>query len=76
MNKFLLFLLIIASDICFAATGNASDGELALFSVIVILMLPVATFYFINFLKNKINKSRTRRILKKNLIEHNGEIGN
>jgi hypothetical protein len=76
MNKFFLFVAILASNKCYSATGNASDGELALLSVIVILMLPIAAVYFINYLKSRINNSRTRKVLKKNMIEHNGEIGN
>jgi hypothetical protein len=71
MKKFFLFMGILAFNRCYAATGSASDGELAFLSVILLLVLPVATIYFFDFLKSRINDIRTRRMHKKNMTVHN-----
>ena len=68
MKQFLLLTGILVYCTCNAATGNASDGELALLSVIAILILPLATVYFIDFLKTRIRDMRTRRMFRKHLI--------
>lgn len=74
MNKFLLFVVILASIKCYAATGSASDGDIAFIIVIAILVMPVAAIYFIRFLKNRISDINTRKMLNKHTIDHNGEI--
>jgi hypothetical protein len=74
MKKLLLFPLIIASGLCNAATGNASDGDLALISIIALLLLPVAAAYLFHFFKIRIHDIRTKRIFRKHLVEHNGEL--
>jgi hypothetical protein len=74
MKKFILFLFLVASGQCYAATGNASDGELALIAIITILFLPVAALYFIKFMKSRIHDIRTSRMLRKHLAEDNGDI--
>lgn len=73
MTKIFLYMSIMAFGFCYGATGSASDGELALFAVIAILLLPVAAIYFIHFLKITIHDFRTRRLLKKHMMENNGE---
>jgi hypothetical protein len=74
MKKLFLVMLIIASGKCFAATGSASDGELAVLSLIAILMLPLAVAYLFHFLKGRINDFRTKRMLNRHFSGHNGEI--
>ena len=74
MKKFFLFVAILASIKCYAATGSASDGELAVLIVIAVLVLPVASVYFIRFLKHTIRDMHTRRMLENHGIDHNGEI--
>lgn len=74
MKKFFLFSVIFASIECQAATGNASDGELALLSLILLLILPVATVHFIGFLKKRIHDAHARRMVRKNMIQHNGGL--
>jgi len=74
MKKFILFSVIFASIECQAATGNASDGELALLSIILLLLLPIATIHFIGFVKNRIHDIQARRMGRKNMIQHNGEL--
>jgi hypothetical protein len=73
MKKFFLFIILVASGQCYAATGNASDGELALIAIITLLFLPVAAIYFIHFLKNSIHDFRDKRMFRKHLAEHNGD---
>lgn len=74
MKKLFLYLAIVASGNCHAATGSASDGDLAFILVIAMLVMPVAVIYFIRFLKHRINDIHTRRMLKKHALDHNGEI--
>ena len=74
MNKCYLFIAIIASNICYAGSGSASDGELALVIIIAILVLPVAALYFIRFLKHRISDFIIRKMLEKHSVDHNGEI--
>ena len=73
MSKFFLYLSIMAFSLCYGATGNASDGELALLTVIAMLLLPVAAIYFFHFLKITYNDFRTKRLLKKHMIENDSE---
>jgi hypothetical protein len=70
MKKVFLFLVVIASGKCFAATGSASDGELALLSIIMMLMLPLAAVYFTHFVKSRIKDFKAKRMLNKHIIQH------
>jgi hypothetical protein len=72
MKKFIFFIVILASGQCYGATGSASDGELALITIIAILMLPLVAVYLIHFLKHRISDFRTRRLLEKHLMDNNG----
>jgi hypothetical protein len=74
MKKFFLFAVVLATIRCYAATGSASDGELAVLIVIAILLLPVASVYIIRFLKQTIRDMHTRRMLENHRVDHNGEI--
>lgn len=67
MKQLVLLTCILVSITCNAATGNASDGELALLSVILILILPLVTVYLIDFLKRYIGELKTRRMLRKHI---------
>jgi hypothetical protein len=74
MKKLFFYLAFLASGNCFAATGNASDGELAILSVITLLMLPLAIVYFIHFLRNRIDDFRIKRMISRQGTGHNGEM--
>ena len=70
MKKFFLFLFTVVATNCFAATGDASDGELALLLIITLFLLPVAVAYLLGFIKTQIKLLKTRRQLKKHDVEH------
>jgi hypothetical protein len=70
MKKLFFILCIFAFSNCFAATGNASDGELFSLLIITILLLPVATNYLIGFIRKRFHEFNERH--KKNLLNHNG----
>jgi hypothetical protein len=74
MKKFLLFLFILALNDCYAATGSASDGVLFVGSIMVIMLLLLALGYLIDFLKSRIRKAMTKRWLKKDMENHDGEF--
>ncbi len=72
MKKFIFLFLILPSGQCFAATGSASDGELALLTITAILLMPVLAVYLFHFLKHRINDFRMRRLIEKHSMNHNG----
>lgn len=72
MKKLFFLFVILASGQCFAATGSASDGELALVTIIAILLLPLLVVYLFHLLKHRISDFRTRRLLEKHSMDHNG----
>jgi len=76
MKKFLSCLFILSLNDCYAGTGNASDGILFVLSVILIILLLLATGYLIDFLKIRIKDARIRRRLKRNMKDHEGEFIN
>jgi len=76
MKKFFLILSVLAINNCFAATGNASDGELFSLTVILMISFILGTGYFIDFIKSKIYEERARRWMKRNMGEHEGETVN
>jgi len=39
---------------CYAGTGNARDGDLLIFSLVIILILPLAISYYINLIRKRI----------------------
>jgi hypothetical protein len=76
MKKFLSGLFILSLNDCYAGTGGASDGILFVLAIIVIILLLLATGYLIDFLKIRIKDARTRRWLKRNMKDHEGEFMN
>ena len=54
MTRYFLLLTMIIGNACYAGTGNARDGDLFIFSLVVILILPLAISYFVDFIKNRI----------------------
>jgi hypothetical protein len=75
MKQFFLLAGIFTFNESYAATGSASDGELAVFSVILILMLPVVLVYFIGYIKSRFKDYKEKKLYYKNMLEHNGETG-
>lgn len=75
MKRPIFFIMLLASAECNAATGNASDGELFAVIAILVVMLPIATVYIVDFLKSRIKDLRERKQLEKHLMDHNGENG-
>ena len=76
MNKIITVLFILLISDCKAATGEASDGPLMAIAVIGLILLIVGTGYFIDFMKSKLKEFRTRRLIKKNTIDHDDEFLN
>lgn len=76
MKKLLLCLFVLSLNNCYAGTGGASDGILFVLSIMMIMVLLLATGYLIDFLKARIKDAMTRRRLKKNMKEHEGEVTN
>lgn len=74
MKKFLTCLFILSLNCCYAATGNAKDGILFVLAVIVIMLLLLATGYFIDFMKNRIKSAWTRRSFKENVKDEDGDL--
>jgi hypothetical protein len=72
MKKFIFLFMILPSGQCLAATGSASDGEIALLTITAILLLPVLVVYLFHLLKHRINDFRMRRLLEKHSMDHNG----
>ena len=70
MKKLFLILFISAFSNCYAATGNASDGELFSLLIIAIVMLPVATNYLIGFIRKRFSEFKERH--KKDMLDHTG----
>lgn len=71
MKKLIFLFVILASGKCFAATGSASDGELALLSIIIFLLLPPFMVYLFKMMKHRISDFRARRLLEKHSMDHN-----
>lgn len=74
MKKFLSVLFILSLKDCYAGTGGARDGILFVLAISAIILLLLATGYFIDFLKNRIREARERREFQQNLKDHEGEI--
>jgi len=73
MKRLFLFLSVLAFQDCFSATGNASDGEFAVFAAILVLMLPIVIAYSIPFIKHSIYSFIKRKKQSEHLIEHDSE---
>ncbi len=73
MKRLFLFLSVLAFQDCFSATGSASDGELAAFAVILVLMLPIVMAYSIPFIKHSIYSFIKRKKHSEHLIKYDGE---
>jgi hypothetical protein len=74
MKKFLSCMFILSCYNCYAGTGGAKDGILFILSVMGILLLLLSTGYFLDFLKTRIKDARTRRLLKRDSQDHDGEF--
>jgi hypothetical protein len=61
MKKYFFFLAVLAYQDCFPMKGNASDGSIAAFAVILLLMLPIAVSYSITFIKQSIHSFLERK---------------
>jgi hypothetical protein len=59
MNRYFLLLAMIIWNSCYAGTGNARDGDLFIFSLVIIMILPLAISYYIDFMKNRIKDNNT-----------------
>jgi len=73
MKRLFLFLSVLAFQNCFSMTGSASDGEITIFTFILIVMIPVVMAYSVPFIKNSINSLIKRKGHSHHLIEHDGE---
>ena len=59
MNRYFLLLAMIIWNSCYAGTGNARDGDLLIFSLVLILILPLAISYYIDLIKKRIRDNIT-----------------
>jgi len=76
MNKLITLIFILLISDCKAATGNANDGPLLAIVVIGLILLILGTGYFIDLTKSKLKEFRTKRLIKKNNIDQDGELFN
>ena len=76
MNKRITFIFILLMGDCKAATGNANDGPLLAIVVLGLIPLILGTGYFIDLTKSKLKDFRTKRLIKKNTIDQDGELFN
>jgi hypothetical protein len=76
MNKLITLIFILLISDCNAATGNANDGPLLAIVVLGLILLILGTAYFIDFMKSKIKDFRTKRLIKNNNIDQDGEFLN
>jgi NADH:ubiquinone oxidoreductase subunit 3 (subunit A) len=72
MKKILLFLFLLATGECYSATGNASDGMLAILAILGFLMLLLAIVTFTGYIGRQIRSARDKRQVHQERFE-NGE---
>jgi hypothetical protein len=74
MKMFFSFLMMLALDKCYSATGSARDSVIFVGLIIVILLLFLAAGYFIDFVKSRIKNAMAKRWLKKNVKDQDKEF--
>lgn len=65
MKKAFPALLFLVVNQCFGATGSASDGELLILLIVLLLLMPLAVKYLIDFVKVIIHDCITGRRIRK-----------
>ncbi len=63
MKRILLLLFTITTIKCYSATGNASDGILAIVAVLAFLMVLLAIVSLGGFIRKQIHAARSKRQL-------------
>ncbi len=61
MKRIILLLFTMTTIKCYSATGNASDGILAILAVLAFLMVLLAIVSFGGFIRKQILAARSKR---------------
>jgi len=74
MNKIVTIICVLLIYDCKAATGNASDGPLFAVVIIGLILLVAGIGHFIDLMKNKLKEYKSRRLIKRNNSDHDGDF--
>jgi len=76
MKKIITVLFVLLMSDCKAATGNASDGPIVAFVVILLILLIAGIGYFIDLMKSKLKEFSKRIRMRRNNFDQDDKFLN